>query len=256
MRIAQFNVDPVFRPHNVAQILSKAAAVDATFITTAGPALSRFHTDHGIVAYIPNPVDPSMESLRCHEHTDQPHSVFWAHRYGKAKHQDATSPRTQYPLFLERAGVDIDYYGMNGKPELYGQVYFQAIAQAKMGLNLSITKAGPDAPEASEEELFLYASDRISHYMGCGLLTLTTNKNHLEDLFTPDEEIIIFETVEELLEKVRFYSQNDTARQRIAAAGWQKSHTEFNSTLISRYMVEQTFRAPLSATYQWPTEVY
>lgn len=255
VKLAQFNVDPVFRPNNVAAIESKLPYLDATFITTGGRVLQRFSGHDGIVSYMPNPVDSSMEWPRCHERSDQLIDVFWATRdVGRSYPGD---PRLEVPVFLEKSGkVVVSYYGMNGKPPLFAANFYEAINESRMGLNISVTRAAPDLPDANPEELYLYSSDRISQYMGSGLLTFTTRDNRLEDLFVEDEEIVFFKDRDELLEKILYFKNNDAARRAIAAGGWEKSHDYFNERLVAKYIVEATFRTPLSEDYKWPTQKY
>jgi hypothetical protein len=255
LRVVQFNVDPLFRPENVDKIVARLPFVDATFVTTAGPVLKWFSHPQGIASYIPNPVDISMEWPRCHESSDQAKDVFWALRAGrKLIHGDK---RTEFPLFLEQSGrVRMDFHGMNGKPELFGAAYYREIAAARMGLNISIASEFAGGDPASELELYLYSSDRIAHYMGSGLLTLTTRDNKLEDLFEEDRELIFFSCKDELLDKVMFYKDHDDLRKHIAKAGWEKYHKQFNETRVAQYIVETTLRQPYSRTYDWPTTHY
>jgi hypothetical protein len=254
VKIAQFNVDAIFNPHTVAQIAAVVPFCDATFVTTAGPALQKFSRPGSSVAYIPNPVDSSMEWPRCFERSDQPHDVFWALRATQGSYPGDS--RIEFPLFLEKNGIAIDYHGMNGKPELMGAAYYRGIANARMGLNISSVRYRGGPPRASEEDLYLYASDRISHYLGSGLLTFTTRDNRLEELFEEDRELVFFSSKEELLDKVRYYRQHDEARRAIARAGWEKAHRHFNERLVARYMIEITFRQPLSESYAWPAQTY
>lgn len=255
MKMAQFNVDPVFRPHNRAMINTKLPYMDATFVTTAGPVLKRFHREGARASFVPNAVDSSMEWPRCHERSDQAYDVFWAQRALRGSYEG--DPRIALPLFLEQSGqVSMYYRGMNHKPELFGAPYYHAIANARMGLNISVDRTWGESPRASDEELYLYSSDRLSHYMGSGLLTFTTRDNRMEDLFAEDQEIVMFGSKEELLEKVVYYKMHDAARRAIARAGWEKSHRHFNSTLVAKYMVETTFGLPLSEAYAWPVDTY
>jgi hypothetical protein len=255
VRIAQFNVDPVFRQTNVLKIQSKLPVVDATFITTAGPILKNFACSRGVVSYMPNPIDSSIEWPESHLHSDQPHDVFWALRANNPTYPG--NPRIDYPLYLERSGqISIDYYGMNDKPELFGARYYQEISKCRMGLNISVNRTWSDSPPAKPEELYLYASDRISHYMGSGLLTFTPRENRLEELFKEDEEMIFFSSKEELLEKTIYYKKNDQQRRKIAKAGWEKSHQQLNERLVAQYITEVTFQLPLKESYAWPTECY
>ncbi|HZZ82689.1 MAG TPA: glycosyltransferase [Gemmataceae bacterium] len=255
VRVAQFNVDPVFRPTNAEAIKSKLPYVDATFITTAGDILKRFAGQGGLVSYMPNPVDGSMEWPRCHERSDQPHDVFWAMRHPGNPYP--SDPRFEIPLFIENSGkVSIDYHGMNGKPPLFDSRYYEAIGKARMGLNISAIRTWGHTPIASTEELYLYSSDRISHYMGSGLLTFTTRDNQLEDLFVEDEELVFFSDEDELLDKLLYFKAHDEARRAVAAAGWRQSHKHFNERLVAKYIVETAFRLALTEDYAWPTRTY
>lgn len=255
VKIAQFNVDIVFLPHNVQMIQSKLDVVDSTFVTTGGAVLKRFSSSNGHACYMPNPIDPSVEWPRCFERDDQPHDVFWAMRAGKVIRKG--DRRVEYPLFLQQSGkVKIDYHGMNGKAGLFGAAYYQRIAQAKMGLNISSVDTRDSDQRASDEELYLYSSDRLSHYMGSGLLTFATRDHKLEDLFDEDKELIFISSAEELLDKVLYYKQHDDARKQIARAGWEKSHQQFNATLVAQYILDITFENDLTHDYAWPTQRY
>ena len=256
VKIIQYNVDPLFSRHNINMLNKLLPFVDATFVTTAGTVLQRLTHPHGVVSFIPNPVDKSIDYPRCHERSDQENDVFWSMRETKSLEGN---PRIYIPLFLEKSGnVKIDYYGMNGKPELWSADYYQAIENARMGLNISHTSLEWDYinKETTNEELYLYSSDRISHYMGSGLLTFSTRGHKLENLFEEDKEIIFFSSKEELLEKVLYFRNHDAERREIAGRGWERSHACFNERLVAKYMLETTFDLPLSEEYAWPTETY
>lgn len=254
VKIAQFNVDIIFNEHNAHNIATKLPGVDTTFITTAGRGLQKFSRPGKRVAYIPNIVDSSMEWPKCWEHSDQPHDVFWALRALRGSVKG--DRRIDYPLYLEDNHVNIDYYGMNGKPLLYDARYFEAIAQAKMGINISQIWTKGNYEKASNEDLYLYSSDRLAHYLGSGLLTFITRDHKLEELFFPDKEAVYFDSKEELLEKIRYFQSHDAARQSIAHAGWEKAHKHYNERVIARYLIEATFAEKFSESYLWPTEYY
>lgn len=254
IKVAQFNVDPIFREHNMKMIRNKLDVVDATFITTAGPELKRFSNKQGFVSFIPNIVDASIEWPKAHERSDQEGDVFWALRPTKTINMD--DPRISIPLFIENSGkAEMRYYGMNGKPTLMNADYYNRINDCKMGLNLSVVGERGGIDFAKPEEIYLYSSDRISHYMGSGLLIFTTRDNKLEEMFKEDEELIFFETQEELLDKIVYYKKNDDKRKIIAANGWKKYHRDFNEKIVAKYVEEATFGKKLSK-YNWPTEKY
>jgi hypothetical protein len=254
VKMAQFNVDPLFRPKNVAALASKVPLMDATFVTTAGSVLRRF-CGAGPVSYIPNPVDASVHYPRCFERSDQTYDLFFAARPIAAPIQD--DPRADIPAFLDASGrIAIDYYGVNGRPQLYGRAHFRHIENARMGLNISSVRESPDDAFGSAEELYLYSSDRIAHYLGSGLLVFTTRDNRLEDLFVENAEMIFFKDKHDLLDKLDYFKAHDDERQTIARAGWQKAHRHFNERLVAQYMVETAFGQKLSESYAWPTATY
>lgn len=255
VKIAQFNVDPIFRDHNTNMLNSKLDLVDATFITTAGRALSKFHNDKGPVCFVPNASDSSIEWPKCFENDNQENDIFWAQR--PSKHHSDSNPRIAIPSYLEQSGkVKIDYYGMNGKPALMSANYYKAINNCKMGLNLSVDKEYENSPISSDEERYLYSSDRIAHYVGSGLLTLCLRGNKIEEMFEEDKEMVFFDRKEELLEKVLYYKANPKKRMEIAYNGWKKQHEKYNEKLVANFITDVTMTRQLSQDYAWPTEFY
>ena len=100
------------------------------------------------------------------------------------------------------------------------------------------------------------ASDRISHYLGNGLLVFSTRGNGLEELFIEDSEMLFFAEKEELLEKIRYVAAHDDIRKSIAHAGWQKAHEYYNERLVARYIIETLFGYDYTHDYAWPTTRY
>ena len=253
-RLAQFCVDPLFRPSNGRFLDERAQVVDATFVTTAGAALARFSTASNVSAYIPNPIDPSIETTRGFERSDQAFDVFFAANAGGDPPDD---PRRTVPALIARSGrVSIDYHGFDGRPPVFGVAYFRRLADARMALNLNSDRAETAKTRAPAEELYLYNSDRIAQLMGCGLLTLSFRVNKLMELFEEEREMVFADDPEGMLEAAARMQRDDAARRRIAEAGWRKSHERFNERLVARYIEEVTFRRPLSQPYFWPTELW
>lgn len=62
IRIAYFNVDPLWQDGIRAQMDDRRYSCDALFATTAGHVLDSWTTGSNVVAYMPNPSDPSMEN--------------------------------------------------------------------------------------------------------------------------------------------------------------------------------------------------
>ena len=255
LRLAQFCVDPLFRPSNVGFLSDRSRIVDATFVTTAGAALAAFSRPDAPACYMPNPIDASVETTRGFERSDQTYDVFWAARAGQGDHP--ADPRVIFPLHLAaQEDLAVDYHGIDGRPQLFGTGYFDRLNDARMGLNLNSDRLGGESDRAPADQLDLYNSDRISQIMGCGLLAISMRVNGLSALFGEDEEMAFADTPEEVVEVVRRYKRDDFARRRVAEAGWRKSHGELNERLVARYIEEVAFGRSLSHPYVWPTRAW
>jgi hypothetical protein len=238
VRIAYRNVDPLFQKQNFLDIKNRLNSVDTVFITTAGAALSPLSGNKAKVYFMPNPVDISMETGQAFSFTNQGTDVFYA--IGGIMKND------QRPPFLEtlqQACPDVRFR-LPGMKQGYigGAAYLEALADAKMGLSLS-----------RRNDNYLYSSDRMAQYIGNGLLTFVDRATGFTDLFT-EEELGFYSNIDELSEKIRFYTNHDTTRQEVAKAGWQSIHSRFASDRVAQYIIDRTMDQPLSRAYEWPTD--
>jgi len=253
-RLAQICVDPLFRAVNDNFLKDRARIVDATFVTTAGAALGQFASATNVSSYIPNPVDPSVETARGFERADQTFDVFFAANAAGDRANDwrRTTPR----LIRETGEASIDYRGFDGRPPVFGAEYFHALANARMVLNINSDRAETALTRAPPDQLYLYNSDRISHAMGSGLLLLSFRMNQLMELFEENKEMIFVETPEDMRDAALRFKRDDRKRREIAEAGWRKSHARLNERLVARFVEEVTLRRPLSKDYMWPTTLW
>ncbi len=257
--VAQFNVDPIFFDATVRNIHRKLEVVDASFVTTGGPILKKATRPGHRAFYMPNPIDTSIETYRCHERDDQPFDLFYAVRATTTTGDYRGNYRLDLPRQLKAEVPELrcHFHGFDGAPEIFGTHFYRALGSCKMGLNLShIQTTLKGAIRLAEpEEKYLYSSDRISQYLGNGLLTFTMDGNGLERLFSADE-LVTFADADDLKNKLRHYRHNDSERMRIAANGWRKAQTLHNERLVAQYIVEATTNAGFSTDYAWPTESF
>jgi hypothetical protein len=254
VRLAQVCVDPLFRAVNVEFLADRARVTDATFVTTAGPALARFSSGTNVSSYIPNAVDASIETLRGFERDDQTVDVFFAANASSDRPDDV---RRTTPRIIAGSGeVTVDFHGFDGRPAVFGSPYFRALANARMALNINSDRGETARTRAPAEELHLYNSDRIAQLTGCGLLTLSYRVNSLMELFEEEEEMVFADTPEEMRDAVLRLKRDDRRRREIAEAGWLKSHERFNERVVARYIEEVGFRRSLSQPYFWPTKLW
>lgn len=252
--IFQYYIDPLYLESNFQNVGSKADVVDWTFVTTGGPVLSRIAGSRSKVAFIPNPVDPSIDTHRCHERADQAHDVFFAgHTLSDWQPADDLR-RVAADLIRERLPeARCAFYGRTPKEYLFGAAFMRALGDAKIGLNFS--HRHKDAKPGPGGELYLYSSDRIGLYQGNGLLVFSTKAFSLADLYGQDA-IVEVEGADDFVDKLRFYLEHDTERQSVARTGYELGHREFNERLVSQYMIEATLGLPFSHPYRWPMESY
>lgn len=63
---------------------------------------------------------------------------------------------------------------------------------------------------------------RIYDIMGSGGFVITNYQSELLEYFVPDEEIVIYESLEDLKEKIYYYLQHEEKRKKIAENGYKK----------------------------------
>lgn len=248
--IFQYYIDPLFYDLNLQAARAKADVVDWSFVTTAGPILARVAGGDSRVAFIPNPVDASIDVHRCHERSDQAHDVFFAAHM--ASRLDPEDLRERAPALIREhlPQAHCGFYGHSGQPSLFGADFMRALGDARIGLNFSqrVVTATPGQGGA----LYLYSSDRIGLYMGNGLLVFVAGQSSLSELY--GETVVEVNGPDDFVDKLRYYLDRDDERRRVAAAGYQLAHREFNERLVAQYMLERVLGLPLSHDYLWPTD--
>ena len=246
MRVLQWNVDPLFEPDNVARLRAKLAVVDATLVSTAGDALAPLKRAGMRLGFLPNPVDFSIESGEAHLARALPHDVFYAcghpsspprHIFGRAWNMDAFFAELRARVPGMRAFVA----GIEGRPNIAGAPYQEALSQSAAGLNIS-----------RRQDQEMYSSDRLAHLAGNGLAVLIDRGSVYDRLFD-DGQMLFFSDMDELAAQLRRVVAEPAWRQGVAAAGRARYHALFNETLVARYVVDVAFDRHDPARYAWPT---
>ena len=240
VKIAHFNVDPLWQEGTRRQMEDRKESCDGLFATTAGEGLKAWTTGSNFVAYMPNPSDPSME------HGDNSAKTVFARDLFYAANPRSGDPRIAFLAELRKkidGRIRAEYFGID-TPSVWGARYEEILASSKMSINLNRREGDK-----------WYSSDRIAHLMGYGILTFQSSRNSMDRFFSPDETVF-FDGPDDLAEKILRCNADDAARMRIAAAGRAKYHRLFNGARVLRYMVETLFGADCSEPYEWAGEVY
>lgn len=133
--------------------------------------------------------------------------------------------RRQVIAALQRAGVSVTAWGEgweNGR--LSQEAMIAVFNQSRINLNLSNTYL------RGKLFAFKHRRDQIKgrnfEIPGCGGFQLSGDADNLEAYFRPDEEIALFRSRAELLDKIRYYLRHENERARIAQAGYERTLRE------------------------------
>ena len=202
--ISQWNEDPVMKSlnyskQNIKNILNYSNVVDHTFITTDPSVLMKQNYKINNLHFFFVPVDKNIE---CFDVTKKRplKDLFYAMSHGVNRGTLKKGKIDSRIHFLDNltkklVNVDYDFYGFQNKEPIWGNNFYKALINSKMGLNLS--RGLPTK---------YYSSNRIASLMGNGLLTFVDEKTKLNDMFNKNE-IIMFSNINDLSDKIKFYKK-------------------------------------------------
>ena len=241
--ISQWNEDPMMSnlpdaKNNIEQINKFKSIVDHTFVTTDISVLRKNNLKIKNLHFLFIPVDKNIECFDVYNLRPR-NDIFYAMSHGVNRailKKGKIDLRSNFlnTLIKKLNNINYDFYGMNNKEPIWGNDFFQAIKNSKMGLNLS--RGLPTK---------YYSSNRIATLMGNGLLTFIDKKTEFDDIFKSNE-IVLYENINDLRDKIQFYKKNDSLRKKIAKNGQNKYFKLFNETTISKYIIEASMGKKVS----------
>ena len=226
--------------NNRKRFLDKIDLMDASFCTT-DPKSLKLNSKYNVY-YLPNPVDSSFETLDNFNNDFFNNDVFFAMSHGVHRGVLKRGKFDDREIFLNKLvkatpNIRFDLYGMNDIQPIWADDYLLAISQAKIGLNLSQGKPAK-----------YYSSDRFSQLIGNGLLVMIDEKTKIGNFFNKDE-IVLYNNISDLSEKIIKFSNDNKLRKKIAKKGKAKYFKYFNSTIIAEYIINKTFE--IKKKYYW-----
>ena len=241
VKIGLWYVDALFHKEKMAHVYTRIPYLDALFATTGGELLKELASQTTRSAFFPNPVDIGVESYRSFANNSPSYDFIFCGR-------DSGDPeRRQFmrEVFTEaERHMRVAYRGCMGEPPQTGAAYLELLANSRMGLNIS-----------RRNDVFMYSSDRLAQLTGCGLLTFCPRIPGMTTLFSEDE-LVYFDTMAELLEKLRYFHKHDLQARETAQRGWTKAHNSFSCERVTRFMTELLTDTPFSSPYEWQEEIY
>tara|TARA_B100001057_G_C22859995_1_gene954107 strand:- start:2033 stop:4138 length:2106 start_codon:yes stop_codon:yes gene_type:complete len=235
LKISQWFLDPLSKygpdhMNNKNRVLDKIDLIDNTFLTTDPKSLS-FNIPNS--SFIPNPCDEAFEILENYK-KDCIYDVFFAMSHGVHRGELKTGKYDDREIFINKlikknSDIKFDIYGMNNVQPIWSDQFINKISNSYMGINLSRGKP-----------IKYYSSDRIAQLIGNGLLTFIDKKTYLSDFFS-NKEIIFYNDINDLSEKLNKYKKDKKNGKIIARNGKKKYFKYFNSNIVSDYIISKTF---------------
>ena len=216
--------------------IDTAKKLDILIATNDGQFLQDYR-DAGVplCVFMPNMCDPDTD----HRYDVGPEwktDILWT---GTTGHK-AFSGETFRAEFIERLAQQkiCTLYGCCGRPKIGGIDYLYAISGARIGVSVNAVNS-----------VRLYHSDRITFYLACGTFVLAKRVPDTDLLFKNGEHLRYFDTVDEFFDLARWYLEHEEERKRLADAGMQHIHEQFNCVKIAGYIIELIEKGSYSAPW-------
>ena len=235
--ITQWNEDPLMKnlqdtSENINKLKRFHSIVDHTFITTNPNVLNISKKYLNNVHFFMTPVDKNIECFDVYK-LNPSNDIFYAMSHGVNRATLKIGKTDNRVVFLDKLikkinGIKYDFYGIGKQEPVWGNEFYKSLLNSKMALNLS--RGRPTKH---------YSSNRIASLMGNGLLVFIDKKVKMNDFFNQNE-IVSYNSVEDLAEKIKFYKKNDKLRIKIAKKGKEKYFKLFNEVRISKYIIDKS----------------
>ncbi len=235
--ISQWNEDPFM--NNIADKLDNKdklkkflPLVDHSFITTNPSVLNFSKKNNQHIHFFMTPVDKNIECFDVYK-LNPYNDVFYAMSHGVNRatlKEGKTDNRVNFLNKLIKKSNDIkyDFYGFGKQEPVWGNDFYKSLLNSKMALNLS--RGNPTKH---------YSSNRIASLMGNGLMVFIDKKVEMNNFFNSNE-IVSYNDIDDLANKIKFYKENDKKRVKIAKRGKEKYFKLFNETKISKFIIDKS----------------
>ncbi len=241
--ISQWNEDPLMKnlpdtSENINKIKKFLPLVDHSFITTNPSVLKLKKKLAQDIHFFMTPVDKNIECFDVFKLKPQ-NDIFYAMSHGVNRATLKEGKIDNRVIFLKKLikkidGIKYDFYGLGKQEPVWGNEFYKSLLNSKMALNLS--RGVPTKH---------YSSNRIASLMGNGLLVFIDRKVKMSDFFNSNE-IVSYNHIDELAEKIKFYKKNDRSRIKIAQKGKKKYFKLFNEFKIAKYIVDKSLGKKVS----------
>ncbi len=217
--------------------LQTARALDIMAVTNDGQWL-RDYRDAGVplCAFLPNACDPSVE-YRYDVSDEWKSDMLWI---GKLRHSadpsDTFREELVHRLTLRER---VSLYGCCGTPPIGGTRFLYAVSGARTGVSIN----------AYDPSIRFAHSDRLIRFLAGGTMVLCRRFAGADVLFKDGEHLRYFDQIDEFFELADWYLGHEQERKRIAEAGMERAHAEFNCQRITGYLLDLVEKGKYTAPW-------
>jgi glycosyltransferase involved in cell wall biosynthesis len=217
--------------------------VDQYFVTTDK---NNIHTSipKNKLNFIPVPCSYVSENLNLHQTRNHEFDIFYAVSHGVNRgilKKNKTDERYNFLKSLMSKSLDITYniFGFNNIQPVWGDQFIKEISKCKFALNLS-----------RGQPIKYYSSNRIASLVANGIPTLIDKKVKFNDFFS-DKEMIFYNDIYDLIDKINFYKKNERKRIQIGINGKNRYFKIFNNRIVADYIASKTLGTKPLYDYIW-----
>ncbi len=235
-KIALWHFDAIYNEQEINYIAQQLYHIHAAFFTTGGVDLARLREQHkDKIFFFPNPIDTSVETLKHFNFDNFEFDVIFC---GRDKKRIDRRRYLERMIRMNQRRLCFSIHGALGHPVITGKDYMMNLRNSAMALNLS-----------DRFDIEYYSSDRIAHLTGHGLCTFSPLVPKFQNLYS-ENELVYYESLDDLFEKLWFYKNNPDRRKNVAMAGWQRAHNDYSSTRVTDYFIDALYNRNLES-YHW-----
>ena len=217
--------------------------VDQYFVTTDK---NNIHTSipKNKLNFIPIPCSYVSENLNLYQTRNHEFDIFYAVSHGVNRgilKKNKTDERYDFLKLLMSKSEDLTYniFGFNNIQPVWGDQFIKEISRCKFALNLS-----------RGQPIKYYSSNRIASLVANGIPTLIDKKVKFNDFFS-NKEMIFYEDIYDLIDKINFYKKNERKRIQIGINGKNRYFKIFHNRIVADYIVSKTLGNKPSYKYIW-----
>ncbi len=223
-------------PEEKPERIALGKQMDIVIMPSAGKFLKTYK-DAGVpcCGFIPFTTDPDIQhrfEVEEQWKTDITFSGTAAH--SRLKHEEDRYNLAKRLSEMSNAKV----YACFGQPKCEGLDSFYSISGAKIGLSINIAN-----------DVRLYHSDRFTNIPACGTFCLAKKAPDYDLMFEDGVHVKYFDTVDEFFDLADWYLKHDKEREKIAMAGMERAHSEFNCQRVAKLLIDLVETGSYNATW-------